>query len=221
MAIPVAGQTSAVLWDLGGVLLHTDWVDAAGRWEPRFGLPRGGLLRALFSENDDTVLVGRVSEEEWWEVVRQRLETSTAEIHELRSDLQRREHVDEELLQFVREVGDGVKQALVSNAWPGMRARLSARGLDGLFDEIVISAEVGAAKPMPKIFAIAVERLAVPPSRCIFVDDAIENVEAAAALGIVGYLHRRSQLTADWLRARLQRRPVRADQPRVEGFGGD
>jgi putative hydrolase of the HAD superfamily len=121
------------------------------------------LLRALFSGNDDTVLVGRVSEEEWWEVVRQRLETSTAEIHELRSDLQRRGHVDGELLQFVRDVGDGVKQALVSNAWPGMRVRLSAGGLDGLFDEIVISAEVGAAKPMPKIFEIAGERLAVPP----------------------------------------------------------
>jgi 2-haloacid dehalogenase len=38
-------------------------------------------------------------------------------------------------------------------------------------------------KPDPAIYQLLVERHAVDPEKAVFVDDAIKNVEAAAALG--------------------------------------
>jgi putative hydrolase of the HAD superfamily len=207
-----APTPTAVLWDLGGVLLDMDWTGVAADWEPRFELPAGGLLRCLFGGNDDTVLIGRVPEEKWWEVVRQRLGVSAGDLLALRADLDRRERPDFELLQVVRDLGGRTKQGIVSNAWGGMRERLSAQGINLLFDEIVISAEVGVAKPDTRIFEIALEQLRVPATRCIFIDDTVENVEAASSLGMAGYLHRQPHVTAEWLRAtcwQAGRRPRR------------
>jgi putative hydrolase of the HAD superfamily len=192
---------AAVIWDLGGVLLEMDWTGLAADWEPRFGLPEGGLLRCLFGGNDDTVLVGRMPEEEWWEVVRQRLGASPGDLLALRADLHSRECPNSELLQVVRDLRGSTKLAIASNAWSGMRERLGARGIDLLFDQIVISAEVGVAKPDTRIFEIALERLRLPATRCIFIDDTVEHVEAASAIGMAGYLHRQPDVTATWLRA--------------------
>ena len=43
------------------------------------------------------------------------------------------------------------------------RPRIERLGIDGLFDAVVISAEVGVAKPHAAIFDIAFERLGSPP----------------------------------------------------------
>jgi HAD superfamily hydrolase (TIGR01509 family) len=49
---------------------------------------------------------------------------------------------------------------------------------------VVISYEVGCAKPEPRIFEIALDRLGVAPSHALFVDDREENIEGARRLGI-------------------------------------
>ena len=68
---------------------------------------------------------------------------------------------------------------------------------------ILVSAEVGMAKPRPEIFQLAASRLGVPPEACVFVDDWDQNVDAARAVGMQAVLHRvdkgddlRGQLTA-------------------------
>ena len=178
-----------------------DWHSASVYWEPRLGLQEGDLLRCLFGGNDDTVLVGRVTEDEWWHVVARRLGAASHDVQALRADLRRREALDHELLQVVRDLRRSARQAVLSNAWGGARERLRRMEVDRLFDEIVISAEVGIAKPAPRIFQIAWDRLRLSPSDCAFIDDTLENVEAAAALGIRGHVHRSSRCTAAWLRA--------------------
>ena len=52
------------------------------------------------------------------------------------------------------------------------------------FDDYVLSYEVKALKPGPKIYREALNRAAAPPSSCVFVDDMEENIAGAAALGI-------------------------------------
>ncbi|MBO0837205.1 MAG: HAD family phosphatase [Actinobacteria bacterium] len=203
------GSARAVLWDLGGVLLQMDWAAAGRHWEAQLGLPTGDFLRAVFGGSDDTVLVGRVPEQTWWGVVRVRLRLSPAGLEELRADLCRRQHLDEDLFQMVRQLRGAARQAVISNAWPSTRGRLSTDGLEDLFDEVVISAEVGVAKPAAGIFRIALDRLGVGARECVFVDDSAENIEAARALGIPGHLHTRSDDTAAWLRVRLGLSPGR------------
>ena len=52
------------------------------------------------------------------------------------------------------------------------------------FDGDVISCEVGVVKPMPEIYDLLLDRFALDPSETIFIDDRIENIEAAAQKGI-------------------------------------
>ena len=55
-----------------------------------------------------------------------------------------------------------------------------------LFDDVVDSSVVGLRKPDPPIYHLACERLGVRPEEVVFLDDFVENVEAARALGMGG-----------------------------------
>jgi putative hydrolase of the HAD superfamily len=60
------------------------------------------------------------------------------------------------------------------------RAKVAALRLAVTFDAVVVSSEVGCAKPDQRIFRTAAERLGVAPGRCLFVGDR-EDVDAAGA----------------------------------------
>ncbi|MGO4205577.1 HAD family hydrolase [Rhodococcus sp. TAF43] len=63
--------------------------------------------------------------------------------------------------------------------------KLQAVGLDQFFSVVVVSSDVGAAKPSPKIFRTACDALGVAPSRALYVgDDYATDTEAAAAAGL-------------------------------------
>jgi epoxide hydrolase-like predicted phosphatase len=95
--------------------------------------------------------------------------------------------LDEEMIEAVRTARGAVATGLLSNSWGvGYYPRDL---LAELFDEVVISGEVGLRKPDPPIFAVAAERMGLPPEQCVFVDDLPGNIEAAEALGMRGVLH--------------------------------
>lgn len=58
-----------------------------------------------------------------------------------------------------------------------------------LFDDIVISSEVGMVKPNADIYLLSLERIHSRPEESLFVDDRKENVDAAVKLGIRGFLY--------------------------------
>jgi putative hydrolase of the HAD superfamily len=49
---------------------------------------------------------------------------------------------------------------------------------------VIDSSEVGLRTPDPRIYELTCERLGVDPEAAVFLDDNLENVEAAGALGI-------------------------------------
>ncbi|MFP4082809.1 MAG: HAD family hydrolase [Candidatus Aminicenantes bacterium] len=53
-----------------------------------------------------------------------------------------------------------------------------------IFDHYVLSFEVGAMKPHPKIYQVALEKAEAAAEQCLFIDDREENVEAALELGM-------------------------------------
>lgn len=77
-----------------------------------------------------------------------------------------------------------VKLGLLSNANRGWTERFRARGVADLFDDVVVSADVGLAKPDPAIFRLAAERLGVVPEACLMIDDQEQHVEGARAAGL-------------------------------------
>jgi 2-haloacid dehalogenase len=52
-----------------------------------------------------------------------------------------------------------------------------------LLDDIVISGEVGTVKPEPEIFEITLRRIGRPVNECLFIDDALPNIEQARKMG--------------------------------------
>jgi putative hydrolase of the HAD superfamily len=81
----------------------------------------------------------------------------------------------------------GLRTGLLSNSW-GM-ADYPRHLFPGMFDVVVISAEVGMRKPEKRIFRHATSLLGLDPAECVFVDDIQANVAAAEALGMTAILH--------------------------------
>ncbi len=101
---------------------------------------------------------------------------------------------DEPMIEAVRRAHDaGIRTAVISNSWGG--TSYDVADWRELFDEIVISGEVGLHKPGPEIFELTLSKLGLPASECVFVDDLRENIEGAEALGITGILHRGADST--------------------------
>lgn len=78
--------------------------------------------------------------------------------------------------------------------WPpgdyvGVEARALYDFLD-LFEDVVVSGQVRMRKPEAVIYRFALERFGLAADEAVFVDDLVENVEAANALGLTGILFR-------------------------------
>lgn len=174
----------AAIFDLGGVVFRLDWDGVAAEWGARLGITREAFLSAMFGGNDDQVLIGRMTEDEWWVLASRRLGVDDAFRRAFEADLDGRETVNRKLAAYIETLRPRYRTAYLSNAWSGTRERLRARGVLDIVDEAIISAEVGVAKPDPAIFRIALERLTVEADEALFVDDAEANVEAARALGM-------------------------------------
>jgi beta-phosphoglucomutase len=81
---------------------------------------------------------------------------------------------------------------------------LHVLGLTPYLDAIVAAEDVTSGKPDPQVFLRAAEKLAVPPSRCIVIEDAPAGVEGARRGGMkcIG-VSRNGTLSADIVVASL------------------
>ncbi|MFD9907283.1 HAD-IA family hydrolase [Streptomyces sp. NPDC059063] len=187
----------ALLVDVGGVLVRDYLPGAAAAWGPRFGLTPREFLAALYDGNDAGVLVGRVSEDAWWTTVGERLGARPAVVAALRRDLDARETWDGALVGRLRRLRGtpGVRTAIVSNTWPRLRTRMARAGLLDVVDHLVLSCEVGCAKPDARIFELALRGVGADPAQALFIDDTPGHVDAARALGLAGHVHTRAKDT--------------------------
>jgi HAD superfamily hydrolase (TIGR01549 family) len=79
----------------------------------------------------------------------------------------------------------GVPLAVISNWQRGLGNFCYELGLSGWLDHILASAELGFAKPDPRIFREACRRLGVPPGRTLHVGDTmIDDYQGAEGAGL-------------------------------------
>jgi putative hydrolase of the HAD superfamily len=84
----------------------------------------------------------------------------------------------------------GYRTAVVTNNFKEITALWRARvDVDGLFDIVVDSCEVGVRKPDPRIYHLTLERLGgVAPDDAVLLDDFEVNLAAARAIGLQAIL---------------------------------
>jgi 2-haloacid dehalogenase len=88
-----------------------------------------------------------------------------------------------DMLRRLRE--GGLKTAILSNGAPKMlEAGARSAGIEALLDAILTVEDVGIFKPHPKVYQLAVDRLAIPPDQIAFQSSNAWDVSGAATFGL-------------------------------------
>ncbi len=188
----------AVIFDFGGVLVTM--VDDRPRLElaEQLHVPLSQLDELVFfSESAQRASRGQIPVAKHWQTVGETLGISQDEMPRFLAKYWSADDVNWKLLEYIKGLRPRYKVGLLSNAWDDLRQTMHERwNIDGLFDEMVISAEVKLVKPDPRIFHIAIQRLGVQPVEAVFVDDMAENVVAARREGLaaIQYLNQAQTL---------------------------
>lgn len=190
----------AVFFDFGGVIQRTEFQAPRQRLAQRFGMDYDDIDKLVFSSPSAIqATIGAVSETEHWQAIAQRLKVRDEEIQLVEKEFFAGDIIDHSLLQYLSALRPRFITGLISNAWSGMRAYIERQRIAGSFDHLVISAEVGAAKPEARIYQIALEQAQVRAEEAVFVDDVVENIEACERVGMKGILFMNSQDAVDQL----------------------
>ncbi len=186
----------AVFFDLGGVIVRTEFQAPRQRLADRLGMDYEDLLKVVYgSETNDRASIGEISVDEHWAFVLRRLKRPISELESFRQEFYAGDIIDRTLIDYIRSLRGKYKTGLLSNAWGDLRDFIIREKFDDAFDQMFISAEIGAMKPEARIYQIALERLGVSPAEAIFVDDFYENIEGCEKVGMKG-IHFRDPETA-------------------------
>jgi HAD superfamily hydrolase (TIGR01509 family) len=110
---------------------------------------------------------------------------------EVREQFKKDMALDKRLVEYVLNIrSKGIKTVLLSNTGgESIRHYLDEQNLESLFDQMVLSFEVGMIKPNIGIYLLAAERLGVEPSEAMFVDDRSYNCDGAVLAGMQALLY--------------------------------
>lgn len=101
-----------------------------------------------------------------------------------------------ESLQRLRRCG--LELAVVANFDLTLHEWLDQLGIGPLLSAVVTPADAGTAKPDPRIFELALERLGVAPERALHIGDSPTDEEGSAAAGIKFAWTPITQALEDW-----------------------
>ncbi|MGV9318480.1 HAD family hydrolase [Streptomyces sp. NPDC003660] len=194
MTSPISRRPfDAVLCDLDNVIRFYDTTRLA-ELERDAGLAEGTTARVAFApERDRPLLIGTIDKRQWVESIVLGLAEQVPEHHARTlgaAFAQTPFWADDIAVTMLLQVRPHMPLVLVTNADLDLEDDLASLGLADFADHVVSSARVGVAKPDREIYEIAARQAGVPMHRCLFVDDLLENIEAAVELGMTGVHYR-------------------------------
>jgi len=125
-----------------------------------------------------------------------------------------REKIREEIYSFLKldnKLADmilklknkGFKTVLLSNSNSGFvkgKIYTTYPEFESLFNEIIISSDVGMLKPDKNIYLYALNKVNSKPEESLLIDDSKKNVDGATKLGINGFLYTDSDSFSEHLK---------------------
>ena len=195
----------AVLFDLGGVLLRTDWDQALAAWQRHSSLPPA-RLRELFAFDEPfrSHETGHLDDAGYFTHLRQllALDCHVAQVEAGFNAILVAEIA--ETVALLEALRGRVPRHAISNTNPAHVAHLR-RAFPGFlerFDRVFTSHEIGHRKPHPATFEHVLAAIGVPAAEVLLFDDLAPNVAAAQALGLQAVLVASPQDVRSALRAR-------------------
>lgn len=201
-------MVKAIIFDFGGVLLRTGDFTPRERLAADLNMSRHELEEFIFGgESGDKAQRGEISVQQHWEHLRSQLGNTPQEFTSLLERFFSEDKLDEELVDYVRELHKNYKTALLSNSWSDLREKIAQMWhIEDAFDTMIISGEVGVAKPDPIIFRLTLEKLGVEANQAIFVDDFQRNIDTAREIGMQAIRFQTAQQVRADLGLRLDNR---------------
>lgn len=179
--------TQVCLFDMDGVVRQWDPRPAMDA-EAAYGLPVGALRAVAFAVPEyEASLRGEATYADWCSATRRQLASqypraaAALAVDGWQAD---KGVVDPDVVSLIRRTRRLVPVGLLSNAHDALPSDLRYLGLDGLFDVVICSAEVGLVKPDLAVYRESARRFDVSPAGCFFTDDNLANVQAARQAGI-------------------------------------
>lgn len=171
---------SCIIFDFFDVV-HTDHQK---RWMQKYGLTQSEDI-ADASRLFDT---GAIS---YRELLGRLARASGSTSEDVEQELAELSAPDYDVIDLIRTLrASGYRMGLLSNtATEVIQPLLAQHALEPLFDQVVVSGEVGIKKPDPRIFELTLSLLDRQPAEALFIDDNPENVRAAQGLGMHGIHH--------------------------------
>ncbi|MCI0555682.1 MAG: hypothetical protein L0287_32450, partial [Anaerolineae bacterium] len=137
----------AVLFDLGGVIVRTEYQAPRQHLAERLGMEYDDLVKIVFdSESGYQASIGAITPEAHWASVMKRLKRPATEMDAIRHEFFAGDIIDRTIIDFLRSLRGKYKTGIISNAWGDLREYIVREKLDDAFDHMIISAEVGAVK---------------------------------------------------------------------------
>lgn len=170
----------AIIFDCFGVLTTDTWKEFVGTLPEDQRQEASSLNRAYDSS--------QLSHEEFLVAIKDLTGRLPKFIEEQTANDAVKNH---ELLEFARELKTYYKIGLLSNiASNWITDTFLTREEQEIFNDLVMSHEVSLAKPDPRIFELAAERLGVEIEECLLVDDVEPYCMAARELGMQAIQYR-------------------------------
>ena len=183
------------IFDMGGVVTSNFGVD--NKMYPYLGLERSKFFEICQKEkavdgseyNIDLLLgIGKISVEEFWREFNRRVKVLGLDVPEVKTDLYRlffHPKLKQDTVALIKELRQKNHRVVCgTNTIQSHWENHTERGDYALFDQTYASNKIGLAKPDPQFWKTIMMAEDYQPSETYFTDDRLDNVEAAAALGI-------------------------------------
>ncbi|WP_194915998.1 HAD family hydrolase [Catenulispora rubra] len=179
-----------IVFDYGEVIAQRPTPEAFAQLAESVGAPTAEFedgywrFRDKFDRGQDAL--------EYWQAVGDRagVEVGPAEARKLTAaDVELWNTLDPQSVALVAELAAAGRQlALLSNAPIAHGTAFRSREWAAPFEHLVISGELGIAKPDPAIWRALLDRLGAPAGEVLFLDDREVNVAAAKEAGIKAFV---------------------------------
>ena len=211
----------AVISDFGGVLT-TPLIQSFMAFQDRTGITTevlGKGMQAATEANGDNPLFemerGEITEVAFLEKLTDSLEPLLGhrpEMHRFKEIYFEALEANPPMIELMRELkAAGYRMAMLTNnvqEWePLWRPMLP---VDEIFETVVDSGFVGCRKPESRIYALTLDRIALPAEACLFVDDVLINCEGAERAGMAAVHFQDNEQAIAQIRHALDSSPGRA-----------
>ena len=190
------------IFDMGGVVTSTFAYSGKNLFFEKLGISDQEFTILSAKAGLHELDIGEINPKQFWENYNNIITTERPELPRVQNDLFRlyfHPQLNEGTVDLIKALRKKHRVVCGTNTIDSHWENHMERGDYSYFDQTYASNKIGIAKPDPLFFELILEAENTAPENAFFTDDRVENVTAAASLGIHAELFTTAaDLTAKW-----------------------